>query len=358
MIDPTTSDNCPGETFTNDAPAEFPVGTTTVTWTVTDAAGNTATCTQDVVITDDELPTITCPPNQTVGTDFGLCSSSSVILGTALVADNCGVASITNNAPATFSIGSTTVTWTVTDDSGNVQTCDQIIILEDIEAPAVTCPASIMVNTDASMCTASGVSLGLVTFTDNCGMAGVTSTNDAPAVFPIGNTTVLWSTTDAAGNTAECTQVVTVVDNEDPTITCPTAITIECTESTDPSNTGTATAMDNCGVNEITFADNIITSSCPSNFTIERTWTVIDDAGLMTTCVQTITVEDTTDPTASNPAPITVQCFSEIPMPDVAVVTDEADNCMGTPTVTFVSCLLYTSPSPRDRTRSRMPSSA
>ncbi|MDX1428055.1 MAG: HYR domain-containing protein, partial [Salegentibacter mishustinae] len=41
---------------TNDAPTEFPVGSTTVTWTVTDDSGNTATDTQLVNITDSENP--------------------------------------------------------------------------------------------------------------------------------------------------------------------------------------------------------------------------------------------------------------------------------------------------------------
>ncbi|MCY2686126.1 LamG-like jellyroll fold domain-containing protein, partial [Salinimicrobium sp. TH3] len=52
---------------------------------------------------------------------------------------------------------------------------------------------------------------------------------------------------------------------------------------------------------------------------------------------QTITVDDTTDPTASNPAGINVQCSADIPNPDISVVTDEADNCTANPTVTFVS---------------------
>ncbi|MCK0114380.1 hypothetical protein, partial [Gelidibacter sp. F63206] len=53
--------------------------------------------------------------------------------------------------------------------------------------------------------------------------------------------------------------------------------------------------------------------------------------------VQLIVIEDVTDPTASNPATITVECAGEVPAPDVSVVTDEADNCLGTVTVAHVS---------------------
>src|SRR6476620_2981310 len=51
--------------------------------------------------------------------------------------------------------------------------------------------------------------------------------------------------------------------------------------------------------------------------------------------VQTITVKDDILPTATAPAPLTVQCIANIPVADITVVTDEADNC-STPLVAFV----------------------
>ena len=58
------------------------------------------------------------------------------------------------------------------------------------------------------------VSLGNALTTDNCGVA--TLTNDAPANFPLGFTTVIWTVKDLAGNTATCAQTVTVTDTEKP----------------------------------------------------------------------------------------------------------------------------------------------
>ncbi|MCB0628000.1 MAG: HYR domain-containing protein, partial [Saprospiraceae bacterium] len=59
---PTTADNCPGETLGQDAGlasgAAFPVGTTTNTFTVTDASSNTASCSFAVTVNDAEDPTI------------------------------------------------------------------------------------------------------------------------------------------------------------------------------------------------------------------------------------------------------------------------------------------------------------
>ena len=54
------------------------------------------------------------------------------------------------------------------------------------------------------------------------------------------------------------------------------------------------------------------------------------------TVTQSITVDDTINPTASNPAGVTVECIGDVPAADITVVTDEADNCTATPTVAFV----------------------
>jgi hypothetical protein len=66
-------------------------------------------------------------------------------------------------------------------------------------------------------------------------------------------------------------------------------------------------------------------NTCPE--TITRTYSVTDECGNSINVTQTITVGDVTDPTASNPAPINVECSASVPAPDVTVVTDEADNC-------------------------------
>ncbi|WP_337134506.1 HYR domain-containing protein, partial [Staphylococcus aureus] len=95
---------------------------------------------------------ITCPADITINTDAGLCTSTSSN-GTATGTDNCTSPTITNNAPASFSIGNTTVTWTSTDAAGNFVTCDQIVTVVDNENPTITCPADITINTDAGLCT-------------------------------------------------------------------------------------------------------------------------------------------------------------------------------------------------------------
>jgi len=105
-------------------------------------------------------------------------------------------------------VGVTTVTWTATDANGNSATATQLVTVNLIDtiAPVITVPANVAVTTSASQAT---VDIGMATATDNVdGIVAVT--NDAPAAFPIGVTTVTWTASDAAGNTATATQNIYV----------------------------------------------------------------------------------------------------------------------------------------------------
>jgi gliding motility-associated-like protein len=75
-------------------------------------------------------------------------------------------------------------------------------------------------------------------------------------------------------------------------------------------------------------------NSCPEIVT--RTYEISDLCGNSSTTTQTITINDLINPTASNPITLNVSCVSDVPTPDILVVTDEADNC-SVPVVTWVS---------------------
>jgi hypothetical protein len=129
--EPTASDDQGCVTMTSNiaSGASFNVGATTVTYTATDAQGLVTTSSFTVTVNDTQLPTITAPAPVTVTAALNSCTATAT-LGSETTADNCGVASSTNNAPATFPIGNTTVTWTVTDVNGNVATATQIVTVE------------------------------------------------------------------------------------------------------------------------------------------------------------------------------------------------------------------------------------
>jgi uncharacterized delta-60 repeat protein len=285
-----TADNCSVASVTNDAPAAFPIGNTTVTWTVKDASNNTATATQIVTVKDIILPTITAPTAVVVNTNTN-CMATAVALGTPVTADNCSVTSVTNNAPAAFPIGNTTVTWTVKDGSNNIATAIQIVTVKDATLPTIKAPAAIIVNTNAN-CTATGVALGNAVTADNCSVSSVT--NNAPATFPIGNTTVTWTVKDASNNTATATQIVTVKDATLPTIKAPTSIVVNTNTNCTATGIvlGTAVTSDNCSVASVT-------NDAPSAFPVGETtviWTVTDGSNNSATATQVVTVKaiDTT----------------------------------------------------------------
>jgi len=74
---PGGTDNCSGQTTTQtsglSSGSTFPVGVTTNTFKVTDASGNSATCSFTITINDTELPQITCPGNQSSNNTKGTC---------------------------------------------------------------------------------------------------------------------------------------------------------------------------------------------------------------------------------------------------------------------------------------------
>ena len=154
-------------TLTNNAPTAYPVGSTTVTWTVTDLSGNSATCTQKVTVVDTQAPTITCNGNVTLNADAGQCTATTT-LSAPTATDNCAV-TVTSNAPTTFQTGNTTVIWTATDGSGNSATCTQIVTVKDMVAPTITCAPSITINAAANQCSATAT-LTVPTVTDNCAL--------------------------------------------------------------------------------------------------------------------------------------------------------------------------------------------
>jgi hypothetical protein len=92
------------------------------------------------------------------------------------------------------------------------------------------------------------------------------------------------------------------------TITCPPDTVLDCTEPTDTSSTGAATAEGNCPPITITYSDVETPGDCPEEKTITRTWVATDDIGNADTCVQIIQVVDDTPPIITCPPDTTFEC--------------------------------------------------
>jgi len=126
-----------------------------------------------VTVNDTQLPVITCPANITVNAPLGACTSNVTFSVTAT--DNCAVSDLVSVPPSGFAfpVGTTTVTNTARDGSGNSSKCTFTVRVNDTQAPVITCPANITVNSAPGVCT-SNVTFS-VTATDNCAVTNVVS---------------------------------------------------------------------------------------------------------------------------------------------------------------------------------------
>src|SRR5205085_4987558 len=111
---------------------------------------------------------------------------------------------------STCTVGTTTVTCTATDASGNTATCSFTVRMNDTQAPTITCPTNTAVGTTSA--TGSTVAFTTPTVSDNCpGIGSPVCTPASGTNFPVGTTTVTCTVADAAGNTASCSFTVSVV---------------------------------------------------------------------------------------------------------------------------------------------------
>lgn len=200
--------------ITSDAPQSFPVGVTKVTWTAVDVYGNTSTKEQLITVTDNEKPTIQAPGGVSVVNDNGTCGATITSLGTPSTSDNCGVATITNNAPAVFPIGTTTVTWTVTDIHGNItDTAQQLVTVIDNQKPVIV-TQTVTVNLVNGTATISAADVNNGSF-DNCGISTISISKTNFTCTDLGANTITFTATDIHGNVS--TGTATVLVNGNPT---------------------------------------------------------------------------------------------------------------------------------------------
>ncbi|MFK7968843.1 MAG: hypothetical protein AB8F95_00680 [Bacteroidia bacterium] len=345
---PTATDNCMSSseitiTFSEVVtPGCGSTSTISRNWTATDLCNNSSSCSQLITVVDNTGPTITCPANVTVE-----CSGATdpAATGSATATDACDANSVITFSdaitPGCGQSSSIARTWTATDACGNASPCTQTITVEDKTDPAITCPAGVAVSCDAAT---DPSATGMATATDACDNAPVITFSDASTQGASGCAlysyviTRTWTATDACGNSTPCTQTITVGDNADPVITCPADVSISCDETTDPANTGMATAADACdNAPVITFADVSTQggSGCAVySYTITRTWTATDACGNDASCIQTITVVDNTAPAITCPANVSVECDASSD-PAATGTATASDACDNAPVITF-----------------------
>ena len=329
-VDGGSSDNCGTPTLGIDV-SSFTcanVGANNVTLTATDASGNVASCTATVTIVDSISPTAVCQ-DLTIyldGTGNATITTGDVDNGSS---DNCSIASyaLSQSSFDCSMTGANSVTLTVTDASGNVGSCTATVTVIDSVTPTAVCQdiTVYLDGTGNATIAAADVDGGS---SDNCGAPTLGVDVSSFTCADIGANNVTLTATDASGNVASCTAIVTVADTISPAIPTLADLTDECTV------TATApTTSDNCGTITGTTTDPL-TYTGEGTYVI--TWTFDDGNGNTTTATQNVIIDDVTAPVTPTLADLTDECTVTVPVPTTT------DNCSGTITGSTIDPLTYT----------------
>lgn len=188
----------------------FSLGTTTVTVSAKDAAGNTSTGTFKVNVRDTTKPTLTLPANMTLEATS---PAGTVATYTASAADTMSSNVSVNFSVAsgsTFAPGTTTVMVTATDAAGNKATGTFTVTVVDTTGPFINVPAQPVI------AVAAGTAGTVVNFAATAqdvvdGAVAVTYAPKQPGeVFAPGQTLITVTATDAHGNQSQANFVVWV----------------------------------------------------------------------------------------------------------------------------------------------------
>lgn len=210
---------------------------------------------------------------------------------------------------------------------GQVTAQASSVTLGSADPPTFDCPIDLAVECMSSIDTS--ITGSVTNIMDDCSTPGdiivtfsddnqLTGCNETGTIFRT------FSVEDQDGNISTCIQTLTIVDTSPPNIFCPADIAIACSESIDTSNTGSPISNDGCGAVSVSFVDSVtgFDGTCTNQIigVINREFFAEDDCGLISSCVQIITVVDI--------------------VPPIAVCNDITIDFMGEPVITIDPALL------------------
>ena len=292
----------------------FPLGTTIVSCSASDKAGNTAHGTFSVVVQDKTVPVVTVPADMTVEATGAGGAAVTFTASASDAVDGFLTPTCTPSSGSTFAFGSTKVTCSATDKGGNAGTATFTVTVQDKTPPTVTVPTDMTVDATAPGGAA-------VTFTASAldAVDGASTPSCSPAsssTFPVGTSKVTCSATDKAGNTGSASFNVIVQDKTPPVVTVPSDMTVDAAGPSGAVVTFTASASD--------LFDGSVPVTCTpasgSTFAFGSTkvsCVATDKAGNSGSASFNVVVQDKAAPVVTVPADITVNATSK----DGAVVT-------------------------------------
>ena len=286
------------------------LGMNTVTATVTDDAGLTATCTRNVMIQDVDAPTAICSPTD-ITVQLDATGNVSIIAAdvNSGSTDNCTAG--LSASPTAFTcadVGSNLVTLTVSDGVNATSSCTATVVVEDDDSPDAVCQATTV--TLAGAANTINI-LGAAVDGGSSDICGIQSLSVTPNSFDCTDlgpvpVTVTLLVTDNNGNTDDCTTTVTVQEQTGALQAVCQNITLDLNQSMTiaPADVDGGSLGD-CGL----VPNNVVPSSfaCTDLGAQTVTLVVTDNSASTSTCNATVTVVNPASPNAMCITDITVQ---------------------------------------------------
>ncbi len=293
---------------------DFPVGTTTITATITTSSPvTTGTCTFTVTVNDNEPPVVT--PGSIASCYPSILSAETAAIGATTATDNCGTP--TKTASTSMSGCTATITVTATDGSGNTATTTYTTSIDNTPPTVTTGTIAACYPTVAA---AEAAAIAATTATDACSTPTLTASTAGTC-----SATITVTATDACGNTASVTYT-TSIDNTPPTVTAGTiAACYPTVAAAEAAAIAATTATDACSTPTLTAST---AGTCSATITVTAT-----DACGNTASVTYTTTIDGTPPTVT--AGTIAACYFSIATAEAAAIaaTTATDAC-STPTKT------------------------
>ncbi len=359
---PTFNDNCTGADWDVEEEnyiGSCGVGTVFRTFTVTDASGLTASCTQQITVINSnpfDESNITWPYDFTAfQCGFNLDPSNLPPANAEPVTSNdaCDLIAVTftdqplpTNPPACYKI---LRNWIVIDwcqfdpndpNTEGIWERTQILKVEDADNPVLDCPDDLTFESLDADCSGAFVTvpaIGIEDCSENFNYSYTVdydsngtnddygSTPNVSGTYPFGEHTITFTAEDLCGNSSTCTFKITVMDGKNPTPVCVNGITVEL--MADPGGDGgiielTPEIFDNGSYDNCTNSDDLIISITPTTYrcvnlgtNIVTMW-VTDAAGNADYCETYVIIQDN---------------MGLCPQPNVAQVSGnvETENGMG-----------------------------
>lgn len=336
-IDNGSSDNCNSTITLSIDKTDFTcadLGTNTVTLTVTDGANNQATTTAIVTVEETTLPTVVAQ-DITIQLDAtGNASISAIDLDNGS-SDNCSafedlVFSLDQTEFTCADIGPNTLTFTVTDASGNVASTAVVVTVEDVTGPTVI-TQDITVALDANgaaTISATDVDNGS---SDEC-LAAITMTLSQSTFNcnDLGANVVTLAVTDESGNQSSAEATVTIVDLIEPTIVAQNVtarLDGSGNISVDPAFINT-TSFDNCSLN-LTFALSQTDFDCSHIGANTVSFSATDESGNTSTQEVIITVEENSPMVITQDITVELNANGVVSITPSEIDNGSSDDCTG-----------------------------